>query len=312
MTPLTATAVLCGLAFGFGCWALVSLIPILNRPRLLFRVAPYLVDISPGARELLARRPVDPLPVVGTVFAPIVALGRRVLGGSVNGSAATRVRLRQSGSPLSVDAFRSRQLAWAVGGLAAGVVVAAALVRAQPVPLVVQIVVVVLCAALAVVARDQLLTRAAHARLARMTAELPTVLEFLTLSLSAGEGVLDGLRRIARISRGELAAEFARTVAAVNTGLSFADSLTPLAKDLQLPPLTRCVEQIVGALERGTPLAEVLRAQAQDARDEAKRRLLEEAGKKEVAMLIPLVFLILPTTVVFAIYPGIFVLQLGF
>jgi tight adherence protein C len=29
-------------------------------------------------------------------------------------------------------------------------------------------------------------------------------------------------------------------------------------------------------------------------------------------MLIPLVFLILPTTIAFAIFPGIFVLQMGF
>ena len=72
------------------------------------------------------------------------------------------------------------------------------------------------------------------------------------------------------------------------------------------------LEQIVGALERGTPLVEVLRAQAQDSRDVAKRDLLETAGKKEVAMMIPLVFLILPMTIVFAIWPGIFVLQVGF
>jgi tight adherence protein C len=75
---------------------------------------------------------------------------------------------------------------------------------------------------------------------------------------------------------------------------------------------TRCVSAITAALERGTPLAEVLRAQAEDARSEAKRDLLEAAGKKEVAMLMPLVFLILPTTVLFAIYPGLFVLQAGF
>jgi tight adherence protein C len=66
------------------------------------------------------------------------------------------------------------------------------------------------------------------------------------------------------------------------------------------------------ALERGTPLADVFRAQAQDSREDAKRALIEVAGKKEVAMLIPLVFLILPTTIVFAIFPGIFVLQVGF
>jgi tight adherence protein C len=71
------------------------------------------------------------------------------------------------------------------------------------------------------------------------------------------------------------------------------------------------VEQVVGALDRGTPIVEVLRAQAQDSRDDAKRQLLETAGKKEVAMLVPLVFLILPITVAFAIFPGILVLQMG-
>jgi tight adherence protein C len=55
----------------------------------------------------------------------------------------------------------------------------------------------------------------------------------------------------------------------------------------------------------------VLLAHAQDSRDDAKRRLLEAAGRKEVAMMVPLVFLILPVTIAFAIFPGILVLQLG-
>jgi tight adherence protein C len=137
------------------------------------------------------------------------------------------------------------------------------------------------------------------------------VLEFLTLSLSAGEGILDSIRRVSRVSHGELAGEFGAVVAAVNTGLPLGESLAALTNGVRLPAVTRCVEQITGALERGTPLSDVLRAQAQDSRDEAKRELLEVAGKKEVAMLVPLVFLILPVTIVFAIFPGIFVLQLG-
>jgi tight adherence protein C len=95
-------------------------------------------------------------------------------------------------------------------------------------------------------------------------------------------------------------------------GVPLAESLQRLSQRLQLASLTRCIDQIASALERGSPLAEVLRAQAQDAREETKRRLLETVGKKEVAMLVPLVFLILPLTVVFAIFPGIFVLQAGF
>lgn len=212
---------------------------------------------------------------------------------------------------MSVEAFRSRQLGWGVTGAVGGVAVAAIAGAAQRVPLAGQVALVVIAAVGGVVIRDQLLQRAAKRRLARLSTELPVILEFLTLSLSAGEGILDALRRVARVSRGELAEELGSVVVAVNTGLPFADTLRTLATTLQLPAFTRCVDQIEGALDRGTPLAEVLRAQAQDSREDGKRRLLELAGKKEVAMLFPLVFLILPITVLFAVYPGIFVLQVG-
>ena len=31
---------------------------------------------------------------------------------------------------------------------------------------------------------------------------------------------------------------------------------------------------------------------------------MEEGGKKEIAMMVPVVFLVLPVTVLFAVYPG--------
>jgi tight adherence protein C len=43
------------------------------------------------------------------------------------------------------------------------------------------------------------------------------------------------------------------------------------------------------AIERGTPLAEVLRAQAADVREYSKRSLLEAGGKKELQMMAPLI-----------------------
>jgi tight adherence protein C len=158
---------------------------------------------------------------------------------------------------------------------------------------------------------DSALERRAKRRLARISAELPTVLEFLALSLAAGEGLLDALRRVARVGSGELAAELGRVVGDVGTGIPVARAFDGLARRLALPAVSRLVDQLSGSLERGTPLAEVLRAQAQDAREVAKRELLESAGRKEVGMLVPLVFLILPLTIVFALFPGLFVLQLG-
>ena len=73
----------------------------------------------------------------------------------------------------------------------------------------------------------------------------------------------------------------------------------------------RFADAFVVALERGTPLADVLRAQAADARDAARRELTERAARREVLMLLPVVFLVLPITVVFALFPGFWGLSLS-
>jgi tight adherence protein C len=70
--------------------------------------------------------------------------------------------------------------------------------------------------------------------------------------------------------------------------------------------LARFVDGVAIAVERGTPLAEVLRAQAVDVREAGKRSLLEAGGRKEIAMMVPVVFLVLPITVLFALFPGFF------
>jgi tight adherence protein C len=312
MTGLQPFAVVAGLGLGLGLWLLVSLTPRLSRPNLVGRVAPYVVDVSLDARELLDRRTADPLPVFGALLEPVASRLRRGIDAVVGGHEVIARRLRQAGLRESPDAFRSRQLVWAAGAASVALVVVTAVGVVSPVPFAAQCAFVAVAAVAGFAGRDYLLQRAARARVNRMTKELPVLLEFLTLSLSAGEGILDAIRRVSQISQGELASELATVGADVSTGLALADSLQRLSSQLDVPPLTRAIEQITGALERGTPLAEVLRAQAQDARDEAKRELLELSGKKEVAMLVPLVFLILPITIAIAIFPGLFVLQIGF
>jgi tight adherence protein C len=312
VSPTVSLGVLLGLVLGVGLWLVVSTLPSLSKPRLLDRVAPYVVDVSVEARVLLDRRTADPLPVFGLMLSPVIRVLTALISALLGGPEATAKRLAQAGSSQTVEAFRSRQLVWGAAGLGVGILADIAVARSNALPPIAQLGVIVLGGVGGVVIRDYLLQRAARARVARMADELPLVLEFLTLSLSAGEGILDSIRRVSRISKGELSRELATVTADVATGMPLADTLAHLADALELPAFTRCVEQIVGALERGTPLVEVLRAQAQDVRDDSKRALLETAGKKEVAMMVPLVFLILPTTVAFAIFPGVIVLQMGF
>ena len=88
-------------------------------------------------------------------------------------------------------------------------------------------------------------------------------------------------------------------------GVPLMDALQQVADQTSLDPLARFVDGLLVAIERGTPLAEVLRAQAADVREAGKRRLLEAGGRKEIAMMVPVVFLVLPVTVLFALFPGL-------
>lgn len=300
-----------GALLGLGLWMLASLVPPLSRPRLLARVAPYVLDRSVGARDFVARTPADPTPVLGILVTP--ALSRAVAGVSrvLGGDASVARRFRQARIDRSVESFRGGQLLAGLVGALVGLTVAVLMWRSTTVSPLLGFAAVPLGGAIGVAVPEQLLQLRAKRRLARMSEELGTVLEFMTLSLSAGETLADALRRVAALSSGEFSGELGAVMTEVGTGASLAASLTRSARDLELPSWSRAVDQLVPALERGTPLVAVLRAQSHDARDERRRHLIEAAGKKEVAMLVPLVFLILPITVLFALWPATLVLDLA-
>ena len=113
-----------------------------------------------------------------------------------------------------------------------------------------------------------------------MLAEFPTVAELLALAVSAGEGAIGALERVCRLSDGELADELRRCLADARAGANLPTALQGLADRTGLPSLSRFVDGIVIAVERGTPLAEVLRAQAQDVREDGRRILMEQGGKQ--------------------------------
>ncbi|WBU38195.1 type II secretion system F family protein [Homoserinibacter sp. YIM 151385] len=309
-----AAGVPLGALLGLGLWSLLSLVPRLSRPRLVDRVAPQVADLSAEARELVQRLPADPTPLLGAVLAPLLRLGRVLLDRLLGGREGIERRLRQAGAESGAERLRSRQLLSGAAGAAAGTLLGAVALRSGAAggsPLL-ALGAMLVGAGIGVMIPEQLLARRARQRLHRIGAEFPTVLELLTLALAAGESLSDAVRRVARTGSGELALELRRVVADANAGLPLATALEQMSDAIRLPELQRLVDQLLIALERGTPLVEVLRAQAQDSRDDAKRRLLEAAGRKEVVMLVPLVFLILPVTVAFAIFPGILVLELGF
>ena len=138
--------------------------------------------------------------------------------------------------------------------------------------------------------------------------QLPAVADLLSFSVTAGESLVAGIDRVAATLDGSLARELREASARIQSGAGIEVSLRAVGAGVV--SFERFVDALVVALERGTPLADVLRAQADDIRGARRRVLLELAGRKDVLMLVPVVFLILPTVVLIALFPAAQALRL--
>ncbi len=164
--------------------------------------------------------------------------------------------------------------------------------------------------ALGVIGRDNYLSSQVKARERRILAEFPTIAELLALAVAAGESPVAALDRVCHRSGGELSRDLRTVLAAVRTGEPVGSAFDAWAATTGLPLVARFAQGIAVALERGTPLADVLHAQAADVREAGRRELIEIAARKEVFMMVPVVFLVLPVTVFFAFWPGVIGLNL--
>ena len=287
-----------GALIGTGVVLVVSGWRRVRRPALELRVLPYVRDVHPYVE--VPSRP----GVASAVFGPMVRVAADSVGGVLGGSASVQRRLVRLGSASTVEQFRVRQVIWGVAGFAVSAVLATFVwsARGGNVP---ALLIFCLMGFLAgVLACDNRLSAQVRTREDRMRAEFPVVADLLALAVAAGESPVAGLERILSVIHGSLGHEIGRVLADVRTGTPVAFAFDALAARTGVPSIARFAEGMAVAIERGTPLVDVLHAQAADVREATRRDLIEVGGRKEVAMMIPVVFLILPVTVVFAFFPG--------
>jgi tight adherence protein C len=135
--------------------------------------------------------------------------------------------------------------------------------------------------------------------------ELPGALDLIGLCVSAGMSVPTALERIAMSGVGELSDECRVIVAEIGLGISVSDALRASDARVGHEGWSRVVDHLMTARQYGTPLIEIIRSLADDEQQAAGRRMLESASAKETLMMFPLVFAILPVTVVMAVFPGL-------
>ncbi len=282
----------------------------IRRPRLDLRVLPFVRDLPQARRLPGLPAPIATSGVAAAIFGPSLQRAARGLERVLGGSASVRRRLDRAGFDQSVHDFRVRQAVW---GLVAFVVAAAVgVVRSlsDPSLVVSSLLLCGLAAVGGVVACDQQLSSIVTRRERDMLLEFPTIAELLALAVAAGEGPVAALDRVVRRSGGELSRELSTVLASIRTGEPVSSGFERLATRTGLPLVARFADGIAVAVERGTPLADVLHAQAADVRESGRRELIESAARREVLMMVPVVFLVLPITVMFAFWPGVIGLSL--
>lgn len=312
MSSALAWGLALGLVLGAGLWLIFVRLPAMRRVRFVNRVAGQLRSgrrppgTNPG--QVASESPLGPfVKIMWPVLKDLVSMLNRFnpAGGGL------QRRLQRAGLDMSITEFRVSQLTYAGGGLLVGSLVIAVSVAQGHFNGFLSAIVLAAAAASGLFLREWYLTELGTRRSRRILGQFPSIAELIALAVGAGESTMGAIERVCRTSQGDLPDEFMALLADVRSGTPVAGALQRLAQRLDLNAMTRFVDAITVASERGTPLAEVMRAQAQDVRDAAKRELMETAGRKEISMMIPVVFGVLPLTIVFAVYPGLSLIDMN-
>ena len=136
--------------------------------------------------------------------------------------------------------------------------------------------------------------------------ELVNILQMLSIMISAGESPMMALRYISQRSVGYIPELIDQSFSKYESDRNLAQTLEQIAIATGSSQVRRLTNSIQIAIQRGTPILDVLNNQVQSLNKQINLALLKKSGKSEIALLIPVVFLILPVSISFAIWPSIY------
>ena len=125
--------------------------------------------------------------------------------------------------------------------------------------------------------------------------EMPTLIDVLTLGLSAGLSFDASLSLYCDRYQTELSQAFSEAMLSWRMGVTSREEvLEAMACELGVDALARFATVVGESLDFGSPLASALEVQAKAIRDEQRAQVEEEIEKAPVKMLVPLGVLVVP------------------
>ncbi len=298
MIRLVAIALIAGWA---GATLVLAELRWFRRPRLIDRLARY----APGAGRVV--RPVHLWSV--SSFGEVVGPLAQSLGNGVSRlfgvSEDLGLRLTRVHAPMTVVAFRTRQMGASVAAIG---LVAAILVAIQP-PAAITLLFLLGSPLLTFLIIEQ---RAAHASTVwqrRIFLELPIVSEQLGMLLGAGYSLGSALNRLARRGHGACASDLARVCGRMRQGLDAVDALREWSTLADVDALTRLVT-ILAMHRQAGDLARLISEEARTIRRDTQRELIETIERRGQQVWIPVTVATLVPGVLFMVVPFVDAMRL--
>ena len=133
--------------------------------------------------------------------------------------------------------------------------------------------------------------------------------DLLAVALTAGQNPRASIDTISEFLPTDFKNGISKAIRENAFGKPLMIALNEMSDEKQSKVLKPLIKQMETAISRGTPLAEVSRKFAEDQRLKFRNLLMKQAAAKEISMLIPVVFVVLPSVLAVAMYPALTVLQ---
>lgn len=127
----------------------------------------------------------------------------------------------------------------------------------------------------------------------------------LAVAIDSGLSLVAALHETFSRAEGQVATKFNRLLSALELGGNLFDELDELRRRSGNGPVGDLVIKLQVSLQFGSQLSQQLMAFSQSLRHQLAQSQLATATRRENLMLLPLVFLILPVTVLFAVFPAL-------
>jgi Flp pilus assembly protein TadB len=215
------------------------------------------------------------------------------------------LRLERIHSPLSVSAFRLRQLTWSMVAFGCSALV----VGGTRPPMLLVPLFLLGAPLLAFLVLEQHLARSSARWQRREFLELPVVAEQLGMLLSAGYSVGAALNRLADRGQGASAADLHRVCNRIRHGLGEHDALQEWADLSGVPAVGRLVAVLLLDRDAGD-LGRLITEESRAVRREVHRELIEIIERRSQQVWVPVTVATLLPGVVFLAVPFVAAMQL--